>query len=96
MRALVTVKALLVPPATVTSAVSKPLTSSEKVKVAWNVAVELIFAGTPEIATVGATLSHVAVAVTSAAGVRFTPSVAASFGTVTTTFAPPAGVSTSV
>ena len=48
------------------------------------------------IVTLGGPASQAAVAVTSAAGVRFTPSVAASFGTVTTTSAPPAGVRMSV
>ena len=45
------------PPATFTSAFSKPVTSSEKVNVAVKSLVELIFPGTPLIATVGAVLS---------------------------------------
>ena len=52
----------LVPPATVTSAVSKPVTSSEKVKVAVKASVALIASGTPVIATVGAAVSTVKVA----------------------------------
>ena len=86
----------LVPPLTVTSPVSNPLTSSEKVKVAWNVAVELIVLGTPEIATVGASPSQTAVSDTAAVGALLTPSVTAFAGTVTITSASPSGVTTSV
>ena len=48
------------------------------------------------IVTVGAVLSQTAVSVMSADGVRFTPSVAASFGTVTITFLLPSGTRTRV
>ncbi len=42
-----------VPPVTVTSPVTNSVTASEKVNVAVSAAVELIFAGTPPISTVG-------------------------------------------
>ena len=58
----------LVPPDTETSPVSKPVTSSEKVKVAVKAVVEAILAGTSEIVTVGAVASQVAVADTVLAG----------------------------
>ena len=51
------------PPATVTSPVAKPVTSSEKVKVAVKASVALIASGTPVISSVGAAVSTVKVAV---------------------------------
>ena len=51
------------PPVTVTSPVAKPVTSSEKVKVAVKAVVALIASGTPLIVTVGAAVSTVKVAV---------------------------------
>ena len=53
------------PPVTVTSPVAKPVTSSEKVKVAVKASVALIASGTPVIVTVGAAVSTVKVAVCS-------------------------------
>ena len=73
---------------------SKPVTFSEKVNVTLNGTVVLIFSGTP-IATVGAVSSHTDVDTASCAGPLFTPSVAASFTTVTTTSTSPSGVTTS-
>ena len=84
------------PPVTVTSPVSNPVTSSEKVNVAVNATVELILAGTPLISTVGAAASQVAVAVTAEAGPVLSPSVAASAATLTTTLDPLVGVTASV
>ena len=89
------VNVFFIPPLTVTSPISKSVTSSEKVNVTVNGAVLLIFSGTP-IATVGATTSHCAVADSAAAGPVFTPSVAASFATVTTTSLSSSGVTTIV
>ena len=51
------------PPVTVTSPVTKPVTSSEKVKVAVKASVALIASGTPVIVSVGAAVSTVKVAV---------------------------------
>ena len=80
-----------------TPPVSKPVTASEKVKVAVNWVVELIFAGTPVISTVGRVASQVAVIETALAGpVLLSPSVATSAATVTTTSAEPVGVTSSV
>ena len=84
------------PPSTVTSSVLKPVTPSEKVKVAVNDAVLPMAAGTPVIDSVGGVASHVALADTALAGpVRPLP-VAAPALTVTTASEPPAGVTTSV
>ena len=83
------------PPVTVTSAVTNPVTSSEKVNVAVNASVELIAVGTPEIWTVGAAASHAAVAVAAVAGPVLAPSVAELAVTVTTTSVEPAGVTAS-
>ena len=82
------------PPVTVTSPVSNPVTSSEKVNVAVKAVMELILAGTPVIATVGAVASQIAVALTAVAGPVLKPSVAAFAATSTTTFTPPVGVTT--
>ena len=53
----------LEPPVTVTSPVTKPVTSSEKVKVAVKAVVALIASGTPPMVSVGAAVSTVKVAV---------------------------------
>ena len=50
------------PPVTVTSSVSKPVTSSEKVKETSRAVVALIASGTPPISSVGAAVSTVKVA----------------------------------
>ena len=68
------------------------VTSSEKVKVAVNASVELIAEGTPEIWTVGAVASQVAVAVAAVDGPVLSPSVAELAVTVTTTLVESAGV----
>ena len=52
----------LVPPVTVTSAVTKSVTSSEKVKVTSRASAALIASGTPPIVTVGTDVSTVKVA----------------------------------
>ena len=93
---LTAVNVPFVPPVTVTSPVTNPVTASEKVNVAVSAAVESIVAGTPVIPTVGAAASQIAVADTVDAGPVLLPSVAESAATVTTTFAEPEGVTTSV
>ena len=85
-----------VPPVTVTSPVTNPVTSSENVNVTLSAAVELIFGGTPVISTVGAVASHVAVSVTADAGPVLVPSLAAFAATVTVTSVEPEGVTASV
>ena len=57
-----------VPPVTVTSPFSNPVTSSEKVNFAVNSWVELTEAGTPVISSVGAVASFSAVLLTACAG----------------------------
>ena len=89
-------RALLVPPLTSMSAVSNPVTSSEKVNVASRLAVALILGGTPPIVTVGASASQAAVLVTAAAGPVLRPSLAASCRTVTVTSSPSSGVTARV
>ncbi len=86
----------MVPPATVTSPVTNPVTSSENVNVTLSAVVELIFAGTPPIVTVGAAASQTAVAVTADAGPVLRPSVAELAATSTVTFDPLVGVTASV
>ena len=91
------VNAPFVPPVTVTSPVTNPVTDSENMNVAVNAAVELILGGTPVIATVGAVASQAAVADTADAGpVVPPPSVAEFAATVTTTSVEPEGVTASV
>ena len=85
-----------VPPVTVTSPMTNPVTASENSNSAVNGALELILAGTSLMLTVGAAASQVAKAETSLAGPVLRPSVAASAATVTTTSAPPVGVTASV
>ena len=92
---LVEVNLPFIPPLTSMSAASKPDTSSEKVNVTVRSLVELILAGTPPIVSSGATASHSAVTAASCAGTVFTPSVAASFDTVTVTSLLPSGSTTS-
>ncbi len=94
--ALVLANVPFVPPVTVTSSVTNPVTSSENVNVAVSAAVELIFDGNPVIVTVGAAASQVAVSVAAAAGPVLAPSVAAPAATVTTTSTEPEGVTASV
>ena len=94
--ALPAVNAPFVPPATVTSPVTKSVTSSENSNVAVNAVVELILGGTPVIRTVGAVASHVAVTLTAPAGPVLRPSLAAFAATSTVTFVEPEGVTTSV
>ena len=84
------------PPDTVTSVASKPVTDSEKVNVAVNGVIVLIFSGTP-IATVGAAASHSAVTLIADAGpVLPLSSVTPFSATVIFTFTAPFGVTTSV
>ena len=94
--ALVDLNAPLAPPSTITSAASKPVTSSEKVNITVKLTVELIFPGTPSIVSSGATASHSAVTTSSCTGPVFTPSVAEPAFTVTVTSFEPSGVTTSV
>ena len=75
------------------SLAAKPVTVSSKLNVALNGA--LVFAFTPVIVSTGAVLSHTAVLLSAAAGPVLAPSVAESFATVTTTFLPLSGVTTS-
>ena len=77
------------------SPAAKPVTASVKVNVAVNATV--LVGGTPLIVTVGAVLSHFAVATSSTNGPVFKPaSVAASAITVTVTSSPSFGVTTSM
>ena len=82
-----------VPPVTVTSPFSNPVTSSEKVNFAVNASTPTTSFGTP-ISSVGAVASHAAVAC--ADTVLLPPSRATSFRTDTVTSPVPDGVTTSV
>ena len=76
----------MVPPLTVASPFTNPVTASEKMKFAVMTAVELMFAGTPVISTVGGlAISQTAVAETADAGPVLRPSVAEFAFTVTVT-----------
>ena len=90
-------KALAVPPVTVTSEASNPVTSSDQVNVTLRLFVELIAEGTPPITTVGAVASQVAVSLSADAGpVLPPPSVPTFAPTLTTTSVFPLGVTVRV
>ena len=80
------------PPVTVTSFFSNPVTSSVNLKKAVNEVSELITEGTPEIVSTGDVLSHTAVSDFCLLGPVLSPSVATSVATDTTTLALSDGV----
>ena len=85
------------PPVTVTSAVSNPVTFSDQSNVTLRLFVELIAVGTPPIITVGAVASQTAVSLSADAGpVLPPPSVPVFAATSTFTLALPSGVTVRV
>ena len=86
-----------VPPVTVTSPMTNPVTASENSNSAVNGALELILAGTSLMLTVGAAASQVAIAETALDGpVLPPPRVAELAATSTVTLDPLVGVTASV